>query len=358
MGDIVRRGSAWYVRYKDADGVRRMRASRQPTRELARRMLVEIEARVARGIVGIPEPAAAAPRVVELVERFLADYSRPRLKDLVRYRRVARIALRRTLPLLGELRADVVQPAHLDKLRATLSKTHAAASVRHSMAFLSTMFGWAVKAGLVAENPLRGIEKPTPTASLAYLGRSEVRTLLSLARQRAETGTLAERCTYAAIHLVLHVGLRRGELLGLRFQDVDVDSRRLTVARSFQTTPKSGKIRHLRLPELAIPVLADWLAAAPRHLGVVFPFLRGPTPRLGTTADLLGLPELLTAAGCRPLARPWHTLRHTFASHFIMSGGNLLVLQQILGHGDVKQTLQYAHLAPDFLGGEIDKLRF
>jgi len=358
MGDIVRRGSAWYVRYKDADGTRRMRASHQPTRELARRYLLEIEARVARGVVGIPEPAPAAPTVAEVAERFLLEYSRPRLKDLDHYRRIARIALRRGLPFLGELRADAVQPAHFDKLRATLSKTHAAASVRHSMAFLSTMFGWAVKAGIVTTNPLRGVEKPTAVASLEYLSRAEVRTLLALARQRAEAGTAADRCTYAAIHLVLHVGLRRGELLGLRFQDVDVDTKRLTVARSFQTTPKSGKARHLRLPELAIPVLSTWLAEVPRHLGVVFPMLNWSAPRLGTDGDLLGLPELLAAAGCRPMLRPWHSLRHTFASHFVMSGGNLLVLQQILGHSDVKQTLQYAHLAPDFLGGEIDKLRF
>ena len=358
MGDIVRRGSAWYVRYKDADGVRRMRASRQPTRELARRMLVEIEARVARGIVGIPERAPITPTVAEVAERFLTDYSRPRIKNLDRYRRIARIALQRALPLLGALRADAVRPVHLDRLRGDLSKTHAAASVRHSMAFLSTMFGWAVKAGLLAYNPLRGVERPTAAASLEYLSRAEVRALLDLARQRAAAGTAADRCSYAAIHLALHIGLRRGELLGLRFQDVDVESKRLTVARSFGALPKSGKIRHLRLPDLALPVLSAWLAEVPNQPGVVFPVFPAATPRLGTEDDLLGLPELLAAAGCRPRLRPWHALRHTFASHFVMSGGNLLVLQQILGHGEVKQTLQYAHLAPDFLGGEIDKLRF
>ena len=60
MGDIVRRGTTWYVRYKDSDGTRRMRKSHQPTRELARRYLLEIEGRVARGNIGIPEPAPAA----------------------------------------------------------------------------------------------------------------------------------------------------------------------------------------------------------------------------------------------------------------------------------------------------------
>ncbi|HCL5990861.1 TPA: tyrosine-type recombinase/integrase, partial [Klebsiella pneumoniae] len=44
-----------------------------------------------------------------------------------------------------------------------------------------------------------------------------------------------------------------------------------------------------------------------------------------------------------------HVLRHTFASHFMMGGGNILVLQRILGHTDIKVTMRYAHFAPDHL---------
>nr|WP_238610581.1 tyrosine-type recombinase/integrase [Candidatus Schmidhempelia bombi] len=44
-----------------------------------------------------------------------------------------------------------------------------------------------------------------------------------------------------------------------------------------------------------------------------------------------------------------HVLRHTFASHFMMNGGNILVLQKILGHTDIKVTMRYAHFAPDHL---------
>ena len=44
-----------------------------------------------------------------------------------------------------------------------------------------------------------------------------------------------------------------------------------------------------------------------------------------------------------------HVLRHTFASHFMMNGGNILVLQRILGHTDIKMTMRYAHFAPDHL---------
>jgi len=44
-----------------------------------------------------------------------------------------------------------------------------------------------------------------------------------------------------------------------------------------------------------------------------------------------------------------HVLRHTFASHFMLNGGNILVLQRILGHANIRETMKYAHFAPDHL---------
>lgn len=73
---------------------------------------------------------------------------------------------------------------------------------------------------------------------------------------------------------------------------------------------------------------------------------------------MMGLPELLAKAGCPSLERPWHALRHTFASHYIMGGGNILALQKILGHADIKHTLIYAHLASEYLGAEMDRVKF
>ncbi len=77
-----------------------------------------------------------------------------------------------------------------------------------------------------------------------------------------------------------------------------------------------------------------------------------------STHALLGLPQLLELAGVRVPVHPWHAMRHTFASHYVMQGGNILALQKILGHSDVKVTMIYAHLAPDFLGTEMERVRF
>ena len=56
-----------------------------------------------------------------------------------------------------------------------------------------------------------------------------------------------------------------------------------------------------------------------------------------------------------PHGQMTHILRHTFASHFMMNGGNILVLKQILGHADIKDTMRYAHFAPDHLDDAITK---
>ena len=56
-----------------------------------------------------------------------------------------------------------------------------------------------------------------------------------------------------------------------------------------------------------------------------------------------------TAAGLPPELRGAHVLRHTFASHFVMNGGNILTLQRILGHANVTMTMRYAHMSPDHL---------
>jgi site-specific recombinase XerD len=79
---------------------------------------------------------------------------------------------------------------------------------------------------------------------------------------------------------------------------------------------------------------------------------------MGITWDMLGIAEVTKAAGVRAIKRPWHALRHTFASHFMMRGGNILTLQKLLGHATLEMTLIYAHLSPDHLAGEIARLNF
>ena len=359
MGEVIRRTKngkflGYYLRFYDESGRRRQIASKQPTPAEARRMLVQIEARVARGEQGIVERRPPAPPLADVVERFLTEYRRPRIKDMGRYRAFAQAALRRALPVLGHKRVDAVTVADVTKLRDSLAGEYAASSVRTTMAYLSATYAWAMRVGVVPQNPCRSVERPVAEPTLDYLGRAEVASLLAHAQTHAPN-------IYPMIATAIYTGLRKGELCGLRWRDVDVRTRRLTIAHSYAGTPKSGKTRHLRLPDVLVPVLDAWSARCPKtREDLVFPARRrdGTWGLARDAGVLFGLPALLRDAGCRVPAHPWHTLRHTFASHFIMAGGNILTLQKILGHSDVKITLIYAHLAPDFVADEMNRLRF
>jgi len=366
MGGIVKvvkggRFLGWYIRYKDADGRRKQRASHQPTREAARRYLLEVEARIARGMIGIPEPEPPAPPFREVAERFLTEYVPNRCKRLDRYRHDARSTFRRVDSVLGDRPVDVITAEDIVALRHGLLAGYKPRTVRVTMGSLSVLFNWAVRRGLSRANPCKGVARPQVEQTIEYLSHAEVARLLAEARCQAERGDLTDRLLSVCVHFALHTGLRKGELLGLRWTDLDLDSRRLTVARSFDLLPKSGKPRHLRLPAACVPILSTWLPDCPRTAErLVFPKRRldGTWAMAVDSNEMLGLSQLLDAAGCRPLARPWHALRHTFASHYVMAGGNILALQKILGHQDIAHTLIYAHLAPDYLGDEMDRIKF
>lgn len=365
MGDIVkklRNGAfvGWYIRYVDSDGRRRQRASHQPTRAEARRYLVEVEARVARGLIGIPEPqpAPVALSVAELVERFLAEGTSPRLKDVQRYRQTARYALRPVLAALGRLDARQLTQAQVARLRNRLSERLRPNTVRAALRPLGAALTWAVAQGLLPAHPMRGLELPRREQSLEYLAHDEVQRLLMQAEQAARSGGPREWSLLVGISLALYCGLRRGEIFGLRWQDLSLDARRLTVARSHDRLPKSGKARHLPIPAELLPLLREWQGRCPETVErLLCPVLYNGRWQLAKKAPA-GLVRLMAAAKLRRPASPWHALRHTFASHFIMAGGNILTLQRLLGHAEVQTTQLYAHLAPDFLAGELDRLKF
>lgn len=87
-----------------------------------------------------------------------------------------------------------------------------------------------------------------------------------------------------------------------------------------------------------IPLDPELIAELPKKSGTLF------TPCYYAFRSALARADI-----CLPAGQLTHVLRHTFASHFMMNGGNILVLQKILGHTDIKMTMRYAHFAPNHL---------
>jgi integrase len=131
------------------------------------------------------------------------------------------------------------------------------------------------------------------------------------------------------------------------------------VNRSYRGLPKNGKPRHLPMHPDLVRVLRAWQERCPRVDGLVFPVeAEARRFRMGSKEDMLALPSILVAAECQAPAKPWHSLRHTFAAHSAMSGIPIYTLQKLMGHATIAMTQRYAHLAPDYLAAEVARLDF
>lgn len=162
-------------------------------------------------------------------------------------------------------------------------------------------------------------------------------------------GTYTDHLTPIVL-LALNTGLRRGELFGLRWRDVDLGRALLTVRGD---GAKSGQTRHVPLNREAVEVLTAWSLVQPHPLGgdtLVFAGVEGAPLEDIKTAWL----KVVRAAGI-PSFR-FHDLRHTFASKLVMAGVDLNTVRELLGHADLKMTLRYAHLAPEHKAAAVAKL--
>ncbi|MBB6341090.1 integrase [Pseudomonas fluvialis] len=150
--------------------------------------------------------------------------------------------------------------------------------------------------------------------------------------------------------LSLNTGLRRGELFNLRWLDMNLESKTLTVAGEGS---KSTNTRHIPLNAEALATLLSWNEQrSPESLGsngsYVFPGTDGRRMTDVKTAWL----ELLESAGVRNFR--WHDMRHDFASRLVMAGVPLNTVRDLMGHSDIKMTLRYAHLAPESKAAAVE----
>lgn len=147
--------------------------------------------------------------------------------------------------------------------------------------------------------------------------------------------------------LSLNTGIRRGELFGLAWNDIDLDQGNLTVRGP---KAKSGKTRHIPLNDEARSVLELWQRDVGSSTTLVFPNKAGNQLN-NVRRAWLGVLDQARIDGFR-----WHDLRHTFASRLAMAGVDLNTIRELLGHSDYKMTLRYAHLTPHHKAAAVAKL--
>jgi integrase len=210
-----------------------------------------------------------------------------------------------------------------------LSEGVSANSMNHEHAYLRSVFNELARVGLwKRENPLRLLRPfKLQEKELSYLKIEEIRTLLAAldASKNVHLGLIARVC--------LATGARWGEAESLRIQQVQ------NAWIQFAKT-KSGRIRN-------IPINDDLASNLKAHYAK-----HGANDRLFTSSRSSFQAAVERSELKLEQGQMTHVLRHTFASHFIMATNDILSLQRILGHSDLKMTMRYAHLAE----GHLDKV--
>lgn len=251
---------------------------------------------------------------------------------------------------------------------------------RRELAYLKAVLNHAVKNKLISDHQLRHYRVKATTAEsdskriVRYLTEDEENRLrvalkdrdLELRHKRAsgnewreERGInpMADLGHYAdhmepLILVGLNTGLRRGDLLSLRWENIDLKRKQVTlvISKSSHAKRKAGKrVEPVTLPlsTEATDVLKKWRKQTPGEF--VFP---GRTGKALTDVKK-GFASLMNLAEIEHFR--FHDLRHTFASRLVMAGVDLNTVRELMTHSDLKMTLIYSHLSPDHKAAALER---
>jgi integrase len=307
--------------------VQSKRAAEQYERELRAELLMG-SSKVEKEVV------EEAPRFEAFAAEFLSTYAKTNNKpsEVRSKEAILRVHL---VPAFGKLRIDAIGPKEVETYKARkLTEGLSPKSVNNHLTVLRRVLALAVEWGKLRTVPvIRWLR--VPEQPFDFLSFEEAARLV----QAADSSLW-----HTMIVVGLRTGLRQGELLALRWEDVDLTAGRLLVRRSVVDgiigTPKNGKGREVPLGEEVLRILKAF-----RHL-------RGPLVFCAEDGRMLTKGECkhplwrtCRRAGLRRIG--WHVLRHTFASHLAMRGVALKAIQELLGHATIEMTMRYAHLSPD-----------
>jgi integrase len=299
------------------------------------------------------------PSVREYLERWLNDSVKHRVK-VTTFESYSTEIHRHVVPTLGRLKLNKLTAMHLQNLYST--KQNDGLSPR-TVDYLHGLIKQALKQahrwGLVAQNVAEAVDPPRQQRKeMKCLSHEQARRLLKSVR-----GDRLE----ALYVLAVTAGLRQGELLGLKWEDVDFEAKTLSVRRTLSaakegpifTTPKSAKSRRrLTLTESAVEALKGhrerqseekvMVGGTWRDQDLVFCSVVG-TPMSRHNLHNRSFKPLLKRAGL-PNIR-FHDLRHTCATLLLKKGTHPKIVQELLGHATVFITLDtYSHVLPGMDG--------
>lgn len=291
-------------------------------------------------------PSSQVPTVAELSERWLEEYSKVRKADSS-YARDRKYVKHQILPHLAAVKLTGLNAVMVERWMNTLCEGLSPKSVNAALGLLKKMLNDAVRWGLIHLNPIVGV-RPLKLSQRDYQFWSQLEAEKALTYIKD-----FEPEKYPGFVLALNTGMRRGELRALTWDAVNLDLNLIEVKQSYceyakkVKCTKSRKIRRLPINTPLRDLLVQLRGSQTGPLVL---------PEFRFCNSTKAMQRICAKAGIRVIR--FHDLRHTFASHFMMNGGRLYDLQQLLGHSSSQMTERYAHLAPEHLAGKTSIIGF
>lgn len=232
-----------------------------------------------------------------------------------------------TLPFLQYANArkleHITEKQLTDYINARVASGISQRTANHTIKVIRQFLEWCVKRNYIKANPVKTTKLvKIDVGPPKFLSKAEINAII----QESSGETLE-----AAVITAIYTGLRMSELFRLTRADIDLKAQTITVRQA-----KSKRFR-------VVPIHPDIGAILER---AAIPFDRTNERRVFKRIKRkAGLPDI-----------GWHTFRHTFASHLVMSGVDITTVSKLLGHADIATTQIYAHLSDDHVKDSIGKL--
>ena len=353
QGTVYKRPDGTWVAQVDLGWVGGRRRRRTVYAKTERAVLAkrdEVRAQITKGVDLTAPPKTLTQWLTEwLTTVKSSDGTGP--ATIARYDQIARVHL---IPQLGTVKLAALTPCHVQSLLLKLQGVAAPATIVKVHGVLRNALADAERMDLVSRNVAKAVRPPR-------LSRTERRSLTP-----AEAGSLLSHLKgdrlEAVFIVALSTGLRRGEVLGLRWQDVDLEGRVLFVRQALQRVDRALKMvppkthrssRPIPLPQFAVTAFSQQKVrqANDRRLvgrawedgGLVF------TTEIGTPLEPRNVNRRFYAARSAA-GLEWvrlHDLRHAFATFLLDQGEELRTVMDLLGHSTIRLTADtYGHVLP------------
>ena len=323
---LFKKDNSWYIDYYVEGG--RKREAIGPNKKMAEHALAKRKLQIAEN--RYLDIAKMSKVTFEQLSRNYLQYAKADKLSWGRDERSIRLLSKK----FAGMKLSLITPLAIEEYKNERRQSVAPATVNRELACLKHMFTKAIHWDMTSINPVKLVKLfREDNARTRYLSLDEIDKLLSSISERVKPMVIT----------ALNTGMRLGEILKLKWEDVDLINRVIIVRRS-----KNGYSRDIPVTDQ----LYQALKPIDQSKEYVFSNADGnPVKSIRTAFE-----KAVLLAGLKDFT--FHDLRHTFASHLVMNGTDLLTVKELLGHRTINMTVRYSHLSQSHKRGAVDTLRF